>query len=72
MTETIATIIGDMINFIFLKNMSIRMNINNIDRGAEIAICLNISTPKTDSATGKPAIWKTSPSAFVGFNSYNF
>ena len=40
--------------------------------GAEIAICLNISTPKVSSAIGRPVIWYVSPEANPAIFSRSF
>ena len=56
MTETLATIKGDIMRTIFLKKNNMRRKIIIMAKGAEMAICLNISTPKVSSATGRPVI----------------
>ena len=55
-TETIATIMGEIISTSLRKKISISMNMTTIAAGAEIAICINISTPNVSSATGRPVI----------------
>ena len=55
-TATTAIIKGDMININDLKNRNIEQKIINMAKGADIAICLNISTPNVSSATGRPVI----------------
>ncbi|MBA7658352.1 hypothetical protein ES703_66302 [subsurface metagenome] len=56
MTETIATINGEIISTSLRKKSSISINITNIAKGAEAAIWINISTPKVSSATGRPVM----------------
>ena len=52
-----ATIIGDKTKANERKNHHINKRMTRAASGAEIAICLNISTPKVCSATGKPVMW---------------
>ena len=56
-TETMATIMAERMREIFLKNTSMMMKMMSMAMGAEIAICLNISTPNVSSATGSPVMW---------------
>ena len=72
MQLTIATIIGERMSTIFLKNSSSRMKMISMAVGAEIAICLNISTPKVSSAIGRPVIWYVSPEANPAIFSRSF
>ena len=55
-TQTTATIIGERIRTILRKKIHMRTKMTAMATGADKAICLNISTPKTSSATGKPVI----------------
>ena len=54
--QTTATIMGEVMKISRLKNHHNNKKMTNIASGAEIAICLNISTPKVSSATGNPVI----------------
>ncbi len=54
---TMAIIKGEIINASLRKKRSSNRKMMSIAVGAERAICLNISTPKVSSATGRPVMW---------------
>ena len=63
-TVAIARIIGESTSTSLRKNTSMRMKTTAMAMGAETAICLNISTPKVSSATGRPVMkYCSSPSS---------
>ena len=55
-TDTIAMIIGETTRDSLRKKNHIKKKMISIDSGAEIAIWINISTPKLSSATGRPVM----------------
>ena len=55
-----AMTMGAIIKVMLRKKYHIKAKINKPAKGAEIAICMNISTPKVSSAMGSPVIWNSS------------
>jgi|GEM_PF-786599 len=55
-TETRATTIGAMTTTSLRKNRSMSTRMTAMAAGAEMAIWMNISTPKVSSATGSPVM----------------